>query len=477
MSDLAPVESSVACLAGAPPRRNGVLRAATQFLFSGKTTELSNTVKVAIHGSLWTLIGYGSTQILRTASTVVLARLLLGPREFGLIALVNVFLSGLEMLSDLGIGIDVVQHPRGGDLDFINTAFLIQLCRSSLLWILAMALAYPFAIFYKQPQAFWLAIVAATSIGIRGFTNGSVWTMTRNVRLRELTLLTLSGDVIGLLVTIGWAVVSPSAWALVIGRLANGLVFTVATYLAPQRHTVSLRWDPFAARDILRFGAGMFVSTSTYFLVGEGERLVIGKFVNLVQLGCFSLALTFSGAATKGLQQVITQVFFPLISRRVRENPEVAVKHYKKVRWGLLVVSTCLLAAFIVGGPGIVGLLLGPSYAMTGWMLQLLGFRGAFELFTAATTSLLFSAGTAGYAAAGNVSRLVFLAAGLSVAFGRFGFRQALWVLALSPIAAYVPLLFGVGRHFRPALRTELASCAVLLASAALTAEVASILH
>ncbi len=72
-----------------------------------------------------------------------------------------------------------------------------------------------------------------------------------------------------------------------------------------------MKWDPKAAKDIFAFGAGIFLSTATYFLGGEAERLVVGKFITLVELGCFSLALSISTAAAKGLQQIIVQVFFP----------------------------------------------------------------------------------------------------------------------------------------------------------------------
>jgi hypothetical protein len=71
---------------------------------------------------------------------------------------------------------------------------------------------------------------------------------------------------------------------------------------------------------------------------------------------------------------------------------------------------------------------------------------------------MLFALGTSRYAAIGNAFKLVFLAIGLTIAFGRFGFREALWVLTLAPLANYVPLLFGLNRYCKPALRAELAS-------------------
>src|SRR6266705_3556248 len=112
----------------------------------------SGRLVVAFRGSVWTILGYAASQVLRLVSTIVLARQLLGPQAFGLVALVNVFLTGLDLLSDLGIGMDVIQHPRGDDPAFINTAFTIQAGRGLVLWVLATALAYPFAEFYHQPE-------------------------------------------------------------------------------------------------------------------------------------------------------------------------------------------------------------------------------------------------------------------------------------------------------------------------------------
>jgi O-antigen/teichoic acid export membrane protein len=416
----------------------------------------SRRVMTAMRGGTWTMVGYGASQVLRLASTLVLARLLV-PQAFGLVALVNVFLSGLEMLSDLGIGMDVVQHPRGDDPVFINTAFIIQVGRGIVLWAIAMGLAYPFTRFYHQPAVFSLLIVGALSVLLRGFTSGSIWGLTRHVQLAKYNLLTVGSDFFGFFVSVIWAIASPTAWSLVVGRVASTVALVVASHWIAVT-PISTKWDPKAAKAIFAFGAGIFLSTATYFLGGEAERLVIGKFITLVELGCFSLALSISAAAAKGLQQIIVQVFFPMMSDSLREDPDAALRHFKKARHLLLLISTGLAIGFITCSHLFVSVVLGPKYAMTGWMLQLLGVRGAIELFTSVTASMLFALGSSKFAAIGNVLKLVFLAAGLTVAFGWFGFREALWILTLAPLANYAPLLFGLNSYCKPALRTELAS-------------------
>jgi O-antigen/teichoic acid export membrane protein len=403
------------------------------------------------------MIGYSAGQVLRLASTLVLARIL-APQAFGLVALVNVFLSGLQMLSDLGIGMDVVQHARGDEPAFVNTAFLIQGGRGIFLWFIAASLAYPFAHFYHQSAVLMLLLVGALAVPIGGFTSGSLWGLLRRVDLSTYNALTVGSDLFGFIVSLCWALVSPTAWALVLGRVAAAACLVVTSHWIADM-PVSTKWDSAAAKDIFAFGSGILVSTATGFLAGESERLVVAKFVTLSQLGCFSIALSVSWAGTKGLQQIISQVFFPMMSVSVRESLEIAVRHYRKSHRLLLIVCCVASIGFISCSRLFVSIVLGPKYADAAWMLQLMGVRGAIELFMSAALSFLFALGTTRYASVGSICKLIFLAVGLTLAFTRYGLHVALWVLMLAPLMNYLPLIVGLGRRCKAILQIEVADC------------------
>lgn len=416
---------------------------------------LSEQVQIAVHGSIWTLAGYGLSQLLKLASTLILARLLLNPTAFGLMALINVFLGGLEVLSDLGIGLDIVQHPRGEDLFFLDTAFLLQMLRSIMLCGIAMALAVPFASFYHQRAIEDLAIIGSLSIGIRGFASTSVWLMRRRVQLGKLTAVNISSDAAGLVISVVWALISPTAWALVGGKVATAVAYVIASHLFSDRRP-HLRIQRSAARDILAYGTGIFVSSVTYFIATESERLVVGKFASVAELGCFSLALSMSYAPFGIMQRVISNVFFPMISSAARDNsPRIASK-FRKFRVAFLIASVAMGVGFITLGPTVVRLVLRPQYADTAWMLQLLGFRSALELFGSAAGAMLLAVGTTRYTAIGNMAKIAFLAVGLAVSFSRYGLHQALWVLALAPAVHYAVVLWGLRKTVRGVLRSEL---------------------
>ena len=64
---------------------------------------------------------------------MILTRLLV--REvYALMDVTMVFLQGLHMFADVGIGTSIVQSKRGDDRDFLNTAWTVQVLRGLVLW-------------------------------------------------------------------------------------------------------------------------------------------------------------------------------------------------------------------------------------------------------------------------------------------------------------------------------------------------------
>ena len=134
-------------------------------------------------GSLWTLIGYGSSQVLRLGGNLLLTRLLT-PEAFGLMALVQTFLSGLQMFSDFGIFPNIVQSPRGEDPKFLNTAWTIQAIRGVILMIGAFLIAVPAAQIYREPLLMQLLPISGLTALIGGLASTKLATANRRLALQ-----------------------------------------------------------------------------------------------------------------------------------------------------------------------------------------------------------------------------------------------------------------------------------------------------
>ena len=85
---------------------------------------------------------------------LILTRLLF-PELFGLMALVNTFIQGLILFSDIGIKPSIIRSPRGDDPTFFNTAWTLQVIRGFGLWIGCCLIAWPVSQFYDNEQLVW----------------------------------------------------------------------------------------------------------------------------------------------------------------------------------------------------------------------------------------------------------------------------------------------------------------------------------
>src|SRR5262249_40277751 len=156
---------------------------------------------------------------------------LLFPDVFGLMALVQIFMQGLAMFSDIGIGPSLIQHKRGDDPTFRNTAWTIQIIRGVMLWITSCFIAWPVAKFYGQPMLLQLLPVAGLGAFISGFNSTSVFIANRKLALGRITALDLVSQVVSLVLTCILAVCFHSVWSLLVGSLLGGTVYTVLTHI------------------------------------------------------------------------------------------------------------------------------------------------------------------------------------------------------------------------------------------------------
>lgn len=319
------------------------------------------------------MIGFGGQNILRLISNLILTRLLF-PEAFGLMALVQVFLAGLMMFSDIGIKTSIIQNKRGDDPDFLNTAWTIQIIRGVLLWLAACALAIPVSQLYDEPMLAQLLPIVGLNALIAGFTTTNIATSDRHLRLGRQTMVTLGCQVLGIVIMIILALILKSVWALVIGNLISGVasVFLLHWLLPGIRNR--LRWDPTAARDLINFGKYIFLSTMSGFLINQGDRAILGGFISLAELGIYNIGF-FLGTVPvimgRALNAKVIQSLY-----RMKPPAESAAnrRHILKSRRMVVGAMLILTVPLAYGGIFLTDVMYDPRYALSGPMVVLFSF-------------------------------------------------------------------------------------------------------
>lgn len=366
---------------------------------------------LAIRGSIWTLGGYGLSQVIRLGSNVLLAKLLF-PEAFGLMALVGVFMQGLQMFSDIGIGPGIIRSHRGDNPTFLNTAWTIQVVRGFLLWLATCALAWPVARMFalNDPAAseltYLLPVVGLASI-LAGFRSPGLFVLNRSLRIGRLTAWELASAAAGTAAVIVWAWVQPSVWALVGGSLIASAVRTVLSYIFAPEIRVHFRWDRDCASELIGFGKWVFISTVITFLAMRGDRLMLGALVPMGVLGVYSMAVMLAALPGDIMNKMTERVLFPALAHAERGNPNRLAGHVLEARSFLLPAAALALAGVVVLSPAFFEALYDDRYQAAGRMAQLLAVGAWFSILSATSGRALLVVGDSRSLAASNFANLV----------------------------------------------------------------------
>ncbi|WP_333122529.1 oligosaccharide flippase family protein [Microcoleus sp. Pol11C3] len=82
---------------------------------------MSYVKRLAIKGISWTSVGDGITQIIRFGSHLILTRLLVS-ELFDLLSLAYLVITVVNVFSDIGLKLSIIQNQRGENREFLNTA-------------------------------------------------------------------------------------------------------------------------------------------------------------------------------------------------------------------------------------------------------------------------------------------------------------------------------------------------------------------
>ncbi len=324
----------------------------------------------ALRSASLNLFGFGFSQALRLASNLILTRLLF-PEAFGIMAMVSVFLMGLAMFSDVGVGPAIMQSKRGDDRDFLNTAWTIQIIRGVSLWLIACALAWPMARYFGEPDlVYYLPVAALTQLAL-GFLPTRQETANRHLKVGRVTLLEMATNLIGALAAIGLAWALQSVWALVISGVLASVAQVVLYDLFLPGERNRLRWERAAAQELIRFGKWVFLSTIAGFAIGQADKVIIGGWLSTHDFGIYNIGFFWASFAFLMGSVVVRKVMIPVY----RESPPgesrenfLRLRKMRMLATGGMIGLAMLPALF---GEWLIAFLYDPRYLAAGGIVVL----------------------------------------------------------------------------------------------------------
>lgn len=301
-------------------------------------------MRQATKAVFWSAGASWSAQAISLLVFLVLARLL-APEAFGLIALANVAIALLTILSEQSLGEAVVQRKRI-EPEHLDSAFWLQVGVALLMTAILIAAAPFLAKLFDEPQFAQILRWLSLSLIIQALTSTQVAILRRELRFKSLAVRRIAAVLASGIVGVGMAFAGYGIWSLVGQQLSGATVGTIALWgVADWRP--KLRFSTKHARELISYGVYVVGSSLLTFVNRRSDDLLIGTFLGAVALGYYVVAYRILRVMTELLISVMSTVALPAFSRVESDLPRLRRGFLRALQMASLVTfpAFCWVAA------------------------------------------------------------------------------------------------------------------------------------
>ena len=222
------------------------------------------------------------------------------------------------------------------------------------------AIAPAVARFYGVPQLGPITVVSAVSFPIGALAVQHAALLRRQMRFGELAKTDVVGLAVGVATTTFLAWRGAQYWALVVGRLAEGLSVTAALWLLS-------RWRPglpvrhAGIRSMLSFGGNLTGFTVTNYFARNLDNLLIGRFWGAEQLGLYSKAYQLLLLPIRQINAPLSAVSVPALSA-LADDSERYRQAYLRILEKIAIITMPGMAFAMATADWLVLIVLGPRW-------------------------------------------------------------------------------------------------------------------
>ena len=336
-------------------------------------TEIS-LKKKSVLAMLWSGAEIFSKQGLQFIVSVVLARLL-GPSEYGTIALLYIFIELAGVFADSGLSSALV-HRQDLSREDESSVFWFHAFSGLLLSILLSLLAPYIAGFYDKPVLKPLLQVMALSFFITALGSIQHVLLTKKLDFkRPMQVAMISGVFSGALAIV-MAYQGFGVWALAMQTLATSIITTFSLWwVSDWRPHLVFNWE--VIRRLFSYGGYLMLSDLLMVTYNRIYTLYIGKVYSVKELGLYSRADNTKQIPLDLISRMYAQVAFPVFSKASKDRQKLR----KGVRYALkslMLITLPIMMGLMVTAQEVIVVLFGEQWLETAPLMKILCLAGVF---------------------------------------------------------------------------------------------------
>lgn len=389
--------------------------------------------KTIIRGVTWISAFRLITRVFSFLKIIIIARIL-NPSQFGLFGIASLVLALLELITETGINVFLIQSKKGIH-EFIDSAWVVSITRGILIFITMISMSSLIASFFKIAEARELIMLMSLVPLIRGFINPAEASFQKDLKFRYEFWFKSTIFIFDALIGIAAILILHNSYGLVVGVLSGAVLEVILSFtlisLKPR-----LAFDKKQVGEIIHSGKWITAYGILNYFSMKGDNIIVGRVFGVFSLGLYEMAYNIAILPISEISDVVNRVAFPIFVR-IEQERERLFKAFKKTILAVTIPSFILSLIIFLFSEEIVLIVLGQKWESAIPILKLLAVYGFIRAIAGLATSLFLAIEKQKYVTMMNLAKVIVMFIfifPLSMAYGINGVAYAVILSAIAEI-------------------------------------------
>ncbi|MBI2613666.1 MAG: oligosaccharide flippase family protein [Candidatus Levybacteria bacterium] len=363
--------------------------------------------KQAFIGISWMSAFRGISRVIAIGRSVLLARILT-PAQFGVFGIASIMLSFLEILTETGINIFLIQQKENID-KFVSSAWIVSILRGILISLTIIITAPIVVNFFNMQDLYRFLYLISVVPLIRGFINPSIVKYQKDLEFRKEFWLRISVYLFDSATSVILALILTDAISFVWGLIAGAILEVILSFVLFSPLPL-LKFELNLVKQIVNKGKWVTAYGIFNYIAQQGDTIAIGKLLGAAPTGIYQMGYRLSTLPISEVSDVVNRVVFPVYSK-ISDDKHRLLRAFKRTLVTISLPVSILSIVIFFLPKEFFDLLLGPKWAEVTSVIKILVIYGMFRAISGVSSSLFLSLGKQNFVAGMTFIRFFVLAA------------------------------------------------------------------
>lgn len=309
---------------------------------------MSSLKDKTVKGVIWSAVDRFSAQGVKFVFSILIARLLV-PEDYGVIAMLGIFMAVSQTFIDSGFGTALIRKIDRTETDF-STVFYFNIVVAAVFYLILFFSAPAIAKFYETPLLESVTKVFALNLIINSFAGIHNAKLSIDIDFKSRAKISIISSIVTGVVGLWMAYAGYGVWALVVQNLCSSVLRTVMLWIIVKwRPKLIFSWKSF--RELFSFGSKLLASGLLDTVYNNLYTLIIGKVFSPSTLGVYSKANSLAQFPSSNITSVLQAVTFPVLSSIQNEEVRLADAYKRFLKLSAFVVFPLMVGLSAVADP------------------------------------------------------------------------------------------------------------------------------